>query len=287
MIISRSATCALLLCTFVGACSSDNSPAGGDGGMGGSDSGAGGKASTGGSAGKAGSAGTGGSAGYGGGGAAGKGTGGSGTGGQSAESDASVPDGSTPDGAAGASPDAGDGGGIPTAPKLGAQIDRMGRPAINTALNHTFDTDTTSKNAAKDAYNDALPATWSRFESEFEKNLAILDSLDTNCGNQLLADTTKTGPDRYKTLADVLTDDQLYVDATQSTCGVYLGVEAEFVGAVGSGAGKCGGRTPKDDVIERSYSVLAAGALSGVDDGITADDGAQTATFPFLGPPSP
>ena len=29
----------------------------------------------------------------------------------------------------------------PAPPALGAQIERMGRPAINTALNHTFDGD--------------------------------------------------------------------------------------------------------------------------------------------------
>ena len=65
-----------------------------------------------------------------------------------------------------------------------------------------------------------------------------------------------------------------------------LGLEAEVVGAIPAGAGGCGGRTPADDVIERSYSVLAAGALSGIDDTIVGDDGVQSESFPFLAPPT-
>lgn len=168
-------------------------------------------------------------------------------------------------------------------PELGAQIDRMGRPAINTALNATFEADATKKDTAKDAYNAAGEADWSTFENEFKKNLAILDSLDTNCGNQLLAGE---GADRYATLASVLANDQIFVNTGSGTCGVYLGLEGEFVGALDAGEGGCGGRTPLDDVIDRSYSVLAAGILTGVDDTITKDDAEHDiATFPWLAAP--
>jgi hypothetical protein len=44
------------------------------------------------------------------------------------------------------------GGGFPAAPTLGVQVDRMARPAINTALNHGFDP-TAAAGTAKDAYN--------------------------------------------------------------------------------------------------------------------------------------
>src|SRR5438132_579907 len=50
----------------------------------------------------------------------------------------------------GMTPDAG-GGGPPAAPALGAQIDRMGRPAINTALTDPFNNDKPSQDAHKDA----------------------------------------------------------------------------------------------------------------------------------------
>ncbi|MEC7519205.1 MAG: hypothetical protein VYE22_05030 [Myxococcota bacterium] len=170
-------------------------------------------------------------------------------------------------------------------PALGAQIDRTGRPAISTALVETFNGDSAAKDEAKDRYNAATPSTAGAFMGTVQTSLAILDALDATCGNQLLAgETAEAG--RYETLATILLDDRLYVHTERTTCGTYLGLEAEVVGAVPEGMGGCGGRTPSDDVIERSYSVLAAGALDGVDDTVTADDGAQTPTFPFLGPPS-
>src|SRR6185295_571231 len=81
----------------------------------------------------------------------------------------------------------------PQMPALGAQIDRMGRPAINTALTHPFDPDMDSKFAAKDAYNaDGDPQNWATYIPEFAANLAVFDGLDNpvganGCGNQILA----------------------------------------------------------------------------------------------------
>src|SRR5258706_2519811 len=49
----------------------------------------------------------------------------------------------------------------PAAPSLGPQIDRLGRPAINTVLNHGFDP-TAAAGSAKDAYNlDGSKGGWS------------------------------------------------------------------------------------------------------------------------------
>jgi hypothetical protein len=167
-------------------------------------------------------------------------------------------------------------------PELGDQIDRMGRAAVSTALIATFETDTNAKGEAKDAYN-AAEEDWSVFAEQMTPNLAILDALDGTCGNQLLAGS---GEDRYAALAEALANDRLYVNSTSGTCGVYLGVEGEALGALESGDGGCGGRTPLDDVIERSYSVLAAGTLTGVDDTITEDDADHDIeTFPWLAEP--
>ena len=113
-------------------------------------------------------------------------------------------------------------------------------------------------------------------------SLAILDGLDENCENQLLSDATDP---RYATLASILADDRLYVLSTVGECGVYLGLEGEIAGALEPGDGKCGGRSPDDDVIERSYSVLAAGLLAGVDDSITENDKENSNEFPFLALP--
>ncbi len=172
------------------------------------------------------------------------------------------------------------GSGNPKAPTLGPQIDRMGRPAINTALNHTFDLDATAKDTAKDAYNaNGDPTKWANYVGEFETNLAILDSLDMDCGNQILADKSKTDKSRYATLAGVFVDDRLYVNTEGAKCDTYLGVEANAVGIPNS---DCGGRTLKYDVIETSYSALAAGVLTGIDDTITISDAAKGETFPYL-----
>jgi hypothetical protein len=169
-------------------------------------------------------------------------------------------------------------------PALGPQIDRMGRAGVNTALVAPFDLNATRKAAAQDGYNAASsPQQWgARFASTIAGNLAILDSLDTVCGNQLVAGPAPV-PGRYSTLASVLADDQIYVNANSGTCDVYLAVEANAVGIRNS---DCGGRTPLVDTIDRTYSVLAAGILSGVGDGIPrdADPQASNSVFPFLAP---
>ncbi len=174
--------------------------------------------------------------------------------------------------------------GPPGPPALGAQLDRMGRPAVNTALNHTFDGDADATQAAKDAWNeDDDPSGWAAaFHEEIEANLGILDSLDSTCGNQLLAAPTEND-ERYNTLAGVLADDRLYVNSGSGTCTIYLAVEAN---AVGIPNGDCGGRVPSYDVIGTTYSALALGALSGFDDNVAADDATPSATvFPYFADP--
>jgi hypothetical protein len=172
--------------------------------------------------------------------------------------------------------------GSPAPPALGPQIDRMGRAGINTAVTDPFFATVTAHERVLDEYNAAAPAQWPSFIPRIATNLAILDSLDAVCGNQLLAGPA-AAPGRYNTLATVLADDQLYVNTSSGTCQQYLAVEANAVGIANN---DCGGRTPFYDTIDVSYSVLAAGALAGVTDGINRDaDGNHSATeFPFLGP---
>jgi hypothetical protein len=115
-------------------------------------------------------------------------------------------------------------------------------------------------------------------------NLAILDGLDRNCGNQLLAGSSPVAG-RYDALAGVLADDQLYVNTASGTCAQYLAVEANAVGIPNT---DCGGRTPLEDSIDTTYSLLAAGALSGVTDGVPedADSDPSLTVFPYLDDPS-
>jgi hypothetical protein len=186
--------------------------------------------------------------------------------------------------AACAGDDDGGGGGHPAPPPLGTQVDRMGRSAINTALTAPF-ADADARGAMQDDYNaDADPSDWaSAFAAEIAANLAIYDSLDTVCGNQLLAgDTAVAG--RYDALAGVLADDRLYVNTDSGTCQTYLAVEANFLGITND---DCGGRTPLYDTVDVSYSVLATGLLSGVGDGVDLDEdgNASASDFPYYDRP--
>jgi hypothetical protein len=181
--------------------------------------------------------------------------------------------------------------GPPPAPTLGMQIDRMGRAGVNTALTDPFDiVPNMTPDMVKDAYNSASdPTMWgTMFAPLIAKNLAILDGADTMCGNQILAGMTATAG-RYNTLAGALADDRLYVNTASGTCMQYLAVEAAVAGL--PTGGDCGGRTPVEDTISLTYTVLIAGAGglgTPITSGITKDaDGNPMATgFPFLGNPN-
>ena len=84
----------------------------------------------------------------------------------------------------------------------------------------------------------------------------------------------------------VLADDQLYVNTDSGDCSGngYLAVEADALGVLPNDL--CGGRAPSYDVMDRSYSALAAGVLAGVTDAIDEDDATHDPdAFPFLAAP--
>jgi hypothetical protein len=177
--------------------------------------------------------------------------------------------------------------GTPAPPTIGTQIDRIGRPAINTALNHAFDSNATTAGAAKDMYNqDSTPSDWAaNWTPQIAANLAILDSLDTVCGNQP-GYATPASATSYNTLAGALSGDELWLNTAGTTCTQYLAVEANALGLVTTS--DCGGRALSYDVIDVSYSVLAAGSLASpppVGDGVPANDVAFLTTFPYEAAP--
>lgn len=143
------------------------------------------------------------------------------------------------------------------------QVDRNGRPGVNTvAINVLPNTGT----ALKDAYNRASnPATWAPlFQAEMQANLAALDTLDGITGNALLPPAT---------LASVLVDDRLIIDTSKPNCDAYLAVEL--------GLPSCGGRTLARDVIDDSLGAIVG---PGVSDNVRNDSTFLT-DFPFLGRP--
>lgn len=178
----------------------------------------------------------------------------------------------------------------PAPPTLGAQIDRLGRPAINTALNHTFDPDTAAAGAAKNAYNaDSNQATWAAtYRGQTSANLAVLDSLDRDCNNQFLASGDAGAQNsnllKYGALGGVTADDRLWIDTAGTTCTTYLAVEGQATGLIPNT--DCGGRGLGYDVIDVTYSAAAIGNVTGVSDGIAADTAKTSGTaFPFLANP--
>jgi hypothetical protein len=163
---------------------------------------------------------------------------------------------------------------------LGPMIDRMGRPAVSTALIGTFRADEGSRNTIKDSYNVAPESQWQTlFKAEIASNLAIYDGLDKTCGNQFPSGGEQV-PGRYDTLASVLADDKLYVNTPQSTCSATSGYLAVETGLTTD----CGGRVPTADVIDVSYGVLA-GEGTVVSDNVPEPGEVDMATFPFLGAP--
>lgn len=184
----------------------------------------------------------------------------------------------------------------PAVPTLGMLIDRMGRPAVNTALTNPFDlyrpgggtTAIEASDVTKNRYNrDGNPANWvtnwgatpaGAANAAVNTHLAILDGLDGGtCGNQLAFNSTT----KYATLTSVLAADVLQLDSSRTACNQYLGAELNFLGTTNA---NCGGRTLSMDVVDTTYSALAVGAVTGVTDGITQTT-APSATFPFLTAP--
>jgi hypothetical protein len=207
-------------------------------------------------------------------------------------SDASV-DQSTAD--ATGSSSGGEGGMIPAVPTLGTEIDRMGRAAVNTALNNEFafvggtPSMMTAAGMSKDRYNfDSNPSDWvANWVPTFEQSLAVYDGLDGVCGNQL--GYGALGNPGYATLATVLANDMLWLNTGSATCTTYLAVEANALGVTNT---DCGGRGLTYNVIDITYNALA-GTLSvatlpptgPVTNGVTAPSSPPTATFPFLASP--
>lgn len=189
-----------------------------------------------------------------------------------------------------------DGGGFPAAPALGAtQIDRLGRPAVNTALtdpfyDHTTDTGKMGHFAKQDAYNSAAdPTTWGMFADQFKVPLAAYDSLDGVCGNSVGSDPMKNDNTRWDTIATALADDRLFVKTGSSTCSAFLGVEADALATAGLTGGAanddCGGRTPTYDTISIYYGVLSGAGPMLPSYPNPAGDG-NDSMFPWLADPN-
>jgi hypothetical protein len=170
----------------------------------------------------------------------------------------------------------------------GKPLDRMALPFVkNTLLGASpFSTDDAS-GARREEFNAALPATSAGFIPDLEKTLAFEDSLDGQCGNQVLAAATET-PARYLPLAKLFAEDRLWVNSASTVCTQFFAVELADLTGAKSLRTDCGGRSPTYDASNVWRSLLVAGMTTGVTDGLHQDEHPPSATaFPFLAPPDP
>jgi hypothetical protein len=205
---------------------------------------------------------------------------------------------------------------IPGPPRIGMQLDRMGRPVISTALIGLRDSSTTAT-MKRDIYNGLSdPSVWGSASiatgrsvlAEIAVNLGLLDILDkgnlmipgvVGCGNQLVYNGNPggggpAGATSYHTLAAILADDMLYVDTSKTTCNSYLSLEIEAATGGAIEHSQCGGRTPTHDVIDVSLSALLSGLngfttppalLPRIGDGVAVHADVSDTVFPYFGAP--
>lgn len=155
-------------------------------------------------------------------------------------------------------------------PLTAGQVDRMGRPAVNTALIPT---------GLKDDYNaNSDPSSWAaEYLDEITAGLVFTDSLDGIEGNLL------AGPSPA-TLAGVLVDDRLLTRVDIADCvDGYLAVEASLLGAELT---KCGGRTLEFDTVDATLTVVVSGGEVPISDFVDGNDvDSVIDVFPFFGDP--
>lgn len=177
------------------------------------------------------------------------------------------------------------------------RFDRVGRPLTKNALLGLTDAAGVD-DTLKEAWNRSTPATSARFVPDMEKSLAFYDGLDGACGNQWLVagETDMAGREaemagrdmagRYRSLALLLADDRLWVNAASTKCTQLFAVELASLGGRADLSGDCGGRTPTYTASNTWRSLVVKGSLTGIDDGLDHDEHEPSTTdFPFLAPP--
>jgi hypothetical protein len=139
------------------------------------------------------------------------------------------------------------------------QIDRMGRPAVNTVFvpANPFEKDEPS---AKNKFNAAQPKNdQANFRAEVVDSLQVLFSLNDGSGDNKADDAMKISG-----LADVLLPDILTFDTAKSD-------------------GFLNGRRLADDVIDAELNLITEGAVK--TDCVSKNDRAFRASFPYLATP--
>jgi len=157
-----------------------------------------------------------------------------------------------------------------TTNKAGTQIDRMGRPAINTVFNPNSplppDRAVDGKSSKKNSFNAAEPKDdQAGFRVEVEDTLGVLFSLNNAGGALGGTDDAADDAAKIKGLADILLPDILTFDTA-------------------SDAGFLNGRKPADDVIDAELGLVTEGLVT--TDCVGSNDKSFLTAFPYLAAPS-
>jgi hypothetical protein len=162
----------------------------------------------------------------------------------------------------------------------------MGRPFVANTLLGTapFSSDDAS-GVARQEFNESLSSTSNRSFANLQRSLAFQDSLDGHCGNQLLAED-KESSSRYHALAEMFADDRLWVNSAAKACSQFFAVELTNLAGKTALRSDCGGRKPTYDASNVWRSLVIAGTVSGITDGLQQDEHPPSdVLFPFLAPP--
>ena len=163
--------------------------------------------------------------------------------------------------------------------------DRMGRAGINTALIGTNHKDLWNKT------DTVAAAATLTFDNDLQTHLVSIDMLDgVNDwnGGPIPADA---GPDAdggglAHPLGKPLKLDMLVVDTAKPYgANGYLEIENEVL-LGGAAHQTCGGRTPNEDVMDKTLSLLVKKQLTGVSDNVNAATKPAPTTWPYLADPN-
>lgn len=152
-----------------------------------------------------------------------------------------------------------------------AQIDRMGRPAINTVFNGLILPSSSVYNGLeKDAFNFQRP------NADAGTTTGNVTTVLNAIGNVLTANGATTYTDgEVAAIASVLLPDELTLT---------LGSSAGFASGTSLGTLSLNGRKLADDVIDAEFALLTNFVIT-TGDGVNANDKAFSSSFPYLAGP--
>lgn len=163
------------------------------------------------------------------------------------------------------------------------QIDRMGRPAINTALNDK---------ALKDPWNQAdtysftpVGSGGTTFDLSFDQHLKLFNSLGPNVA---MFKWTDGGAAQHPLVQPLKFDVIIVNPALAFDAKGYLQIEDAVAngGGAGGSLSSSGGRWLDEDIVDKTFSYLVVKQFAGVCDGVNQATKSSTMVWPYMAAPN-